>query len=78
MQPKKITCNNGTTPGYVHREGEHTTFVKKVGKFQTKFEAGQAALSIEILTFLKNWVGKYIQVKDKKYSAFFNNRGLKK
>jgi hemerythrin len=64
-------------PGYVHHKGEHTAFVKKVGDFQAKFEAGQTALSIEILTFLKDWVGNHIQGTDKRYSVFFNKHGLK-
>jgi hemerythrin len=64
-------------PGYVYHKGEHTAFVKKVADFQSKFEAGQAALSIEILTFLKDWVGNHIQGTDKKYSSFFNKHGLK-
>ena len=64
-------------PGYVHHKGEHTAFVKKVAEFQTKFEVGQAALSIEILTFLKDWVANHINGTDKKYGPFFNKHGLK-
>jgi hemerythrin len=64
-------------PGYVHHKGEHETFVKKVGDFKTKFESGLTALSIEILSFLKDWVANHIQGIDKKYGPFFNKHGLK-
>jgi hemerythrin-like metal-binding domain len=64
-------------PGYVYHKGEHEAFVKKVAEFKGKFEAGQAALSIEILTFLKDWVANHIQGTDKKYGSFFNSHGLK-
>ena len=64
-------------PGYVYHKGEHEAFVKKVAEFKTKFENGQAALSIEILTFLKDWVTNHIQGTDKKYGPFFNKHGLK-
>ncbi|MCW3982363.1 MAG: bacteriohemerythrin [Candidatus Bathyarchaeota archaeon] len=64
-------------PGYVYHKGEHEVFVKKVAEFKTKFEGGQAVLSIEILSFLKDWVVKHIQGTDKKYGPFFNKHGLK-
>jgi hemerythrin len=64
-------------PGYVAHKGEHEAFVKKVAEFQTKFEAGQVALSIEVVTFLKDWVANHIQGTDKKYGPFFNKNGLK-
>jgi hemerythrin len=64
-------------PGYVYHKGEHDAFVKKVAEFKAKFEGGQAALSIEILTFLKDWVVNHIQGTDKKYGSFFNQHGLK-
>jgi hemerythrin len=64
-------------PGYVYHKGEHDAFVKKVAEFKAKFEAGQTALSIEILNFLKEWVGNHIQGTDKKYCPFFNKNGLK-
>jgi hemerythrin len=48
-----------------------------VAEFKAKFEAGQTALSIEVLNFLKDWVGNHIQGTDKKYGPFFNKNGLK-
>jgi len=64
-------------PGYVYHKGEHEAFVKKVAEFKAKFEGGQAVLSIEILMFLKDWVGNHIQGTDRKYGPFFVKHGLK-
>ncbi len=64
-------------PGYVYHKGEHDAFVKKVAEFKAKFEQGQAAISVDILVFLKDWVSKHIQGTDKKYGPFFNKHGLK-
>jgi hemerythrin len=64
-------------PGYVYHKGEHDAFVKKVAEFKAKFESGQAAISVEILIFLKEWVVNHIQGTDKKYGPFFNKNGLK-
>jgi hemerythrin len=64
-------------PGYVYHKGEHEAFVKKVADFKAKFEGGQAALSIDILIFLKEWVFNHVLGTDKKYGPFFNKHGLK-
>jgi len=62
--------------GLATHKAEHDAFVKKVAEFQKSYEAGKQLLSIEVLTFLKNWVANHIQVTDKKYSKFFNEHGL--
>jgi hemerythrin-like metal-binding protein len=54
----------------------HAQFVDKVVDFQAKLKAGSITLSIEILRFLEKWLVTHIQVEDKKYSAFFNEKGL--
>ncbi len=66
--------------GYPESEAhikEHNDFVKKVQEFQKQFEEGKSLLSIEILNFLKDWLYHHIMGTDKKYSKFFNDRGLK-
>ena len=54
-------------PGYVYHKGEHTQFVSKVAAFQADCEAGKVAMSLEVLSFLKDWVSNHIQITDKKY-----------
>lgn len=56
---------------------EHNGFVKKVVDFKQGFDDGRTFLSIEITTFLKDWLLKHIQGTDKRYSSFFNEKGLK-
>jgi hemerythrin-like metal-binding protein len=55
---------------------EHDRFVAEVAKFKKGFDSGQVMLSMEVMDFLKNWLISHIQVSDKKYSAFFNEKGL--
>lgn len=64
-------------PETLTHKKEHADFVKKVGEFQEKFNKGMAALTLEIMQFLKDWLVKHIQGTDKKYSSFFNEKGLK-
>jgi hemerythrin len=56
---------------------EHSDFTQKVAEFKGKFDTGQAVLSLEIITFLSNWLQHHINVIDKKYGPFFNQKGLR-
>ncbi len=56
---------------------EHKELAKKVADFEQGFEEGRIHLSMEIMVFLKDWLVEHIQGTDKKYSSFFNEKGLK-
>ncbi|HBF34086.1 TPA: hemerythrin [Candidatus Sumerlaeota bacterium] len=58
-------------------KAEHVHFIAEVKKFKNDFESGKLGLSIEIMTFLNDWLKKHIMGVDKKYTAFFNEKGLK-
>jgi hemerythrin len=64
-------------PAATSHKLEHTNFVKKVSEFKNGFDGGRLALTIEVMTFLKDWLQNHIQGIDKKYSSFFNEKGLK-
>ncbi len=55
----------------------HDGFVKKITDFKQGFDEDRILLSLEIMNFLKDWLVKHIQGTDKKYSSFFNEKGLK-
>jgi hemerythrin len=58
-------------------KGEHSAFTQKVAEFKAGFDAGKLALSITVMDFLSNWLRNHIKGVDKKYSLFFNEKGLK-
>lgn len=65
--------------GYAETErhkNEHNSFVKKVNEFNERFSQNNAIISLEVLTFLKNWVLQHIQKEDKKYSSFLIEKGV--
>ncbi|MBI5142129.1 MAG: bacteriohemerythrin [Nitrospirae bacterium] len=64
-------------PGELAHKTEHKKFTDKVMDFHKKFDAGTAAVSLELMTFLKSWLTDHIMVTDKKYSKHFNDHGLK-
>ena len=55
----------------------HRKLVAQVVDIQKKFKAGDAMLSMELMTFLKEWLVKHIQGTDKKYSSFLREHGVK-
>lgn len=63
-------------PHYLAHKKEHGGFVQEVEKFQKDFDSGKLGLSLEIMTFLRDWVTKHIKGTDKQYSALFKENGL--
>lgn len=59
-----------------HHIEEHQNFVTKVTEFKEGFENGKMALSLQVMTFLKEWLTKHIKGSDQKYSKCFNENGL--
>ncbi|MHB8809516.1 MAG: bacteriohemerythrin [Desulfobulbaceae bacterium] len=55
---------------------EHEAFVAKVTEFNNGFERGALSLSVDLLNFLSDWLRHHIKGEDKKYSSFFNAKGL--
>lgn len=60
-----------------HHKKEHGAFVQRVSDFKEGFENGKITLSIEVMDFLCDWLQDHIKGSDKKYSQFFNEKGLR-
>ncbi len=63
-------------PGFAEHKSEHDAFTGKVIDFQKQYNRGSAVLTFEVMDFLHNWLVTHIQGTDKKYSSFFNMKGL--
>jgi hemerythrin len=63
-------------PGYAVHKKEHDEFVAKVGGFQAELQAGKIALTLEISTFLKDWLVRHILESDMNYTKHFNSKGI--
>ena len=55
---------------------EHNAFIEKVATFQRDLNSGHITLSLDVMTFLKDWLVKHIEGTDKKYSPFLNAKGV--
>jgi hemerythrin len=57
---------------------EHHDLTRQVVEVQRRWKEGESAvLSMEVLSFLKNWLLKHIQQSDKAYGPFFNAKGVR-
>jgi hemerythrin len=63
-------------PDTVNHKKEHVAFVKKVTDFKDGFENNNLAVTMEVMNFLSDWLKNHIKGTDKKYSKFFNEKGL--
>lgn len=63
-------------PSYAEQKKEHEELTRKVCELKDRFNNGKTMLSVEMLNFLKNWLTAHIQGSDKRYSAFFREKGL--
>jgi len=65
-------------PDAVGHKKEHDALTQQVLEVQRKYKAGEtAALSLEVVNFLKKWLVTHIQGTDKKYSPHLVSHGVR-
>jgi hemerythrin len=64
-------------PGYQTHKAEHVRFAEKAFELQKRSNDSGFVLTLEIMSFLKNWLQEHILVIDKEYSEFFNENGVR-
>lgn len=52
--------------GYVAHKAEHDKFTAKVVDLQDQYKTGKYSMTIEVSTFMKDWLVSHIQVNDRK------------
>lgn len=69
---ERFFTQTGYAESRVHKQ-EHDSLTGQVLEVQRKYAAEpSAALSVDVLQFLKNWLINHIQGSDQKYRAHFN------
>lgn len=57
-------------PGLAPHRSEHELFIAKTLDIRERIQRGELVFSIEVLSFLKNWLVNHIQRMDKQYGSF--------
>lgn len=63
-----------TAPGH---KAEHAKLIQDVAAFKAKFDGGSAAVSAEIMNFLRDWLSRHILQTDKKFAQALIAKGAK-
>jgi len=62
--------------GYQAHKEEHEKFIAKVKDLEARLNNHSFVLSLEVASFLKDWLSAHILGTDKKYGPHFNRHGL--
>lgn len=63
-------------PGYDKHKLEHEELIQHMRELQEKVASGRAAVSFELMHFLKLWLTKHIMGSDREYGSYFLEAGL--
>ncbi len=67
---------SGYTASMDHK-AVHRTFVEKLDDFESRLENGTATVSMDLLTFLKDWLIQHIAKTDRTYLPYVQHRVVK-
>ncbi|QSI77826.1 MULTISPECIES: bacteriohemerythrin [Niveibacterium] len=63
-------------PEFAQHKQNHEDLIAQVHALQEKLDSGQAAITFELLHFLKVWLTRHINEADKRFGAFFITAGV--
>lgn len=63
--------------GLMDQKREHQGFILKVEEYERQLTEKKLGLSIDVLTFLRDWLIQHIKVSDRKYSEAFHHHGIR-
>jgi hemerythrin len=63
-------------PEMAKHKAEHDALTKQVVKFQEDFNSGRAAITVQLLQFLKDWLQTHIKGSDLRYAPHLKERAV--
>jgi hemerythrin len=66
-----------TYPERKSHEGQHAELIRQIDELKAKVQAGQIAVTIETMEFLKKWLNNHILNTDKKLGEYLGGKGVK-
>ena len=59
------------SPHYEKHLQEHARFIERISELHADFLCGKTKISLEVLSFMKNWIEQHILVSDEEYAQFY-------
>jgi hemerythrin len=72
---EKLMDANSYPEKWLHKK-EHTNLTRQVSELQAEYRTGKSTLTVEVSSFLKDWLVNHIQETDKRFGAFLNGKGI--
>jgi hemerythrin len=66
----------GGYPDYEAHKAKHRRMTDKVAEVYRQYQDGRTTMTLEVMTFLEDWLDKHIMGTDKKYGPFLNAKGI--
>ncbi len=66
---EELIWKGGHYAGLEKHKKEHTDLLKTVNEFKAKFDKGTVTLSVEVMSFLRDWLKNHILKSDKEAAA---------
>ena len=64
-------------PSLAAHHVKHKELTKQVEEYVTRYERGDITLSIQLASFLSDWLTKHIQSTDQEYGPWLNEHGVR-
>jgi hemerythrin-like metal-binding protein len=61
-------------PDFAKHKAEHDALTKQVLAFQADFNSGRGTMAVEVMQFLRDWLGKHIHKSDAAYAPYLKNQ----
>ncbi|PKO11644.1 MAG: hemerythrin [Chloroflexi bacterium HGW-Chloroflexi-10] len=73
---EEIMLTQSVYPDLAAHKQIHKNLIKQVENLQKKNREGSLTLSMEVMSFLKDWLLNHVQGEDFKYSDYMNAKGI--
>ena len=74
---EEILMGNYDYPELDEHIVEHHKFTEEISKFQQDYQSGNTGISIQLISYLRNWLDEHICETDHKYGDYLREKGLR-
>lgn len=74
---EELLMENYDYPNLTEHQLAHRNFSEEVLKFEQDYRSGNSGISIQLITFLRNWLSDHICKEDQQYAEYLRGKGLR-
>jgi len=74
---EEMLMQNYDFPDLAAHQAEHQKLTEEVLQFEQEYRSGNTGISIQLITFLRNWIDDHICQVDQQYATYLVEKGLR-